>query len=145
MSETAVEPKPKLRWYQYHLFVLVTVVATLATLITCCEAFARPPSDHPIYQPPDILFPRREIKRVFRAPYKPDRNELTWTFRPARRSLVLGDLIWGKLHIKNDGKGVSYQFSPPYHGRYVSTISLWVSRCAIMMGRGISSGVSSHA
>jgi len=38
MGETATEPKPRLRWYQYrlwHLFVLVTICAILCSWFAC--------------------------------------------------------------------------------------------------------------
>lgn len=83
------------------------------------------PSDHTIYKiPGDRLFCAEGKRRSEMNMESPVKCE----FSLPRKQYLLGEPIYGKFKITNTDKKNRVEFSSPYMGQKVSTVSIWRSR-----------------
>jgi hypothetical protein len=108
----------------------VVAIGIVASMFTGVESvlYAKPalddlPDDHQIYDVPNFGTSRGSQK-LAPALDKP----VSWSFKLEKQRYHPGEIISGRLTLKNTSKRVAVEMSRPYHGVHVSTLSMWVSR-----------------
>jgi len=91
------------------------------------------PNEHPIYKVPKPVTREEVIVAVQKVLHRgfgsPDHaRDLRWSIKLPKQRYYLAEVIWARLRVENTGPYFAYKLNPPYHGAYVSTIGVWVSR-----------------
>lgn len=55
------------------------------------------------------------------------RKWLKWSFKLSKEHYARGEIVWGRLVVKNDSPKISFRLSPPGNSRFISTVGIWTN------------------